>query len=672
MSRHEIATNARLAAVPTAPRVTEPQENGGPMRVAFTSVARLPIVFRVIPRKFVMFSGAAALVVATAAPAWTAPKPASTATPLTAAAPAPTLAIDQVHAGQKAVVRTVFQGSKVEQFDAEIVGVLHNGRAEGDMILARATSERVIHTGIAQGMSGSPVYVDGKMIGALSSGWQFAKEPLFGITPIGEMLPLLDQPSVDLTGATAGPSGADVGGLSTGVRFGEFRWSDPPQASELAEPAGGARSATPALGLEPLGIPLACDGLSSAAFEFARQALAPLKLAPVPGGRAPDGGPPAASLEPGSAVAVDLLRGDLQFSAIGTATWVDHGRVLAFGHPFFQSGDVRLPLATAEIATIVPSEAISFKVGMRGATVGAIQQDRRSGIAGTLGPAPRMLPLAVTVRERPKPQSFRFETVEDRNLAPVLIAIASLNSVLESGGSGANQTLRWTLTLHRHGGSPLVMSDIATGDAPATDLATGILSPVRFLFANPYGALALDSVTVAVDVEPGRAQWTLRNARVLDGSVRPGGSVRVECELERWHGGRELRVITTQVPEELPDGRYVLWVGGGQELMHYEGQRLPGRYRPVSLEDAWNRLRQVRPSDALFASLFARAPEVTTEGRDYPELPASALPLLASGSSSGDRSRRGELDNVDEKRFPLGGQVHGEIVLPVDVDSQAP
>src|SRR5439155_13491283 len=132
-----------------------------------------------------------------------------------------TLPIDQVHAGQKAVVRTVFQGSKVEEFEAEIVGVLHNGRADGDLILGRATSERVIRTGIAQGMSGSPVYVDGKMIGALSSGWQFSKEPLFGITPIREMLPLLDQPSVELSGATAGPSGADVGGLSTDVRFGE-------------------------------------------------------------------------------------------------------------------------------------------------------------------------------------------------------------------------------------------------------------------------------------------------------------------------------------------------------------------------------------------------------------------------------------------------------------------
>src|SRR5438105_15351643 len=131
-------------------------------------------------------------------------------------------------------------------------------------------------------------------------------------------------------------------------------------------------------------------------------------------------------------------------------------------------------------------------------------------------------------------------------------------------------------------------------------------------------------------------------------------------------------MATLEVPEELPDGRYVLWIGGGGELMRYEAQRLPGEYRPVSLEDAWRRLAQSKPSDALYLVLFARAPEVTTGGSDYPELPESAVPLMSSESSSGDVSRRGDLAKFSEQRVGLPGQVRGEILLPVDVDSAAP
>ncbi len=599
----------------------------------------------------------------------------ATAAPVRAAPatrPVETWPVDSVRAGQQAIVRTVFQGSTVEAFDAEILGVIHNGHADGDLIVARATSERVVRTGIAQGMSGSPVYVGGRLIGALSSGWQFSKEPLFGITPIGEMLDIVHRTPVSPSGPSSGPSGAEATAMIalTGPPpvFGVFRWDDDAPVASVAD----AASAVPPTGLTPLGVPLACDGLAPAAFEFARQRLAPLQLSAVPGGRAAGGGPTAASLEAGSAVAVDLMRGDLQFSAIGTATWVEGGKVLAFGHPFFQSGDVRLPLATAEIATIVPSTAISFKLGMRGRTIGAIQQDRRAGIAGTIGASPHMLPLSIAIHGDGPPQSFHFETLEDRNLAPVLVSVAALNSIMQSGGGGTNQTLRWTLTLHRHGMAALALHDIVAGESPPSELANAVLAPIRFLMGNPYAPLTLDSLAIAIDSAPGRAQWTLRNARVLDAQVRPGGRVRVACDLERWRGGRETRVFSVEVPEELPEGRYALWIGGGQELMRYEAQRLPGRYRPVSLDDAWRRLRDVRPADALYVALFARAPEVTTHGRDYPELPESALPLLASETSSGDASRRGELAKFDEQRYALGGLVHGELVLPVDVDAQAP
>jgi hypothetical protein len=598
---------------------------------------------------------------------------------VTAAPPAvPTLDVEGLRPGQKAVVRTVFEGDRIEEFDAEIVGVLRGGRVEGDMILARATSERVVRGGVAAGMSGSPVYVDGKLIGALSSGWAFSREPLFGVTPIRDMLEVLDLPNRARTGGSAGPSGADLQSYG-GARFGEFRWDDgapdgglEPVTQGARMPAA-ARGPEAATGMTPLRIPLACSGLNSLALEPLARELEALGFAVVPGGRAPAGGPSADALVPGAAVAVDVLRGDLLLSAIGTVTYRDGDRVLIFGHPFFQSGEVRLPLSTASITTVVSSQMSSFKLGVTGRQAGTVTQDRRAAVAGVIGGAPRLLPIAVAVGGTGRGlQRFRFESIEDRALAPQLVTVATINSLLESGGAGANQTVRWKLEVHRRGALPLVLSDLAGGDAPVVELGAALAAPLRFLFNNPFERLSLDSVRVTLEVEPGREQWTLRGARVLDAAVRPGGRVRVRCDLERWHGERETRELDLAMPEEVPEGRYLLWIGGGPELTRYEASRLPWRYRPTSLDDAWRRLSATRSGDALYLALYARAPEVTSEGRDYPELPVSALALLAGGQGAGDAARRGDAARLDERRVPLGGQVRGELQLQVAVDPAAP
>jgi hypothetical protein len=595
--------------------------------------------------------------------------------PATAGAAAPlTLAPEQLRPGDQAIVRTVFRGDSIEEFPAEIVGVLSGGRVDGQTILARATSERLRQAGVAQGMSGSPVYVDGRLIGALASSWPYSREPLFGITPIREMLGLLDQPASSASGPSGGAAGVELTSFPDGVQFGEFRWEE----SALTGPAPGsaavgARRETPASALVSLAVPLACGGLAPAALAAAQQWLGPLGFTAVPGGSTPDGGPDAASLEPGSSVAVELMRGDLQVSAIGTLTWRDGDRILLFGHPFFQSGDVRLPLSTARITTVVASDYVSFKVGSRGREVGVVTQDRRSGVSGLIGPRVPLLPLAVHIEgARSKTQHFRFEVVEDRLLVAQLAGLATLNGLLESGGTGPGQTLAWTLTLHRHDAPALVLRDLTAGESPTGEAAGAINGPLAFLFGNPFERLRLDSIEVAIQVSPGRRLSSLRSARLLDAAVRPGGRARVECQVERWRGPTETRVIEVPVAAELPDGRYGLWVGGGAELSRYEATRFPARYRPTSLDDAWRRLGGRRASDALYAVVVAVAPAVTAAGRDYPELPGSAAAVLSSGLAAGDAARRAEATLLDETRLPFGDVTRGELLLVLTVDSKAP
>ena len=581
----------------------------------------------------------------------------------------PILAASELHAGQHAVVRTVFAGDSIETFDATILGVLAGGRTEGDMILARATSERVIQSGVAEGMSGSPVYVNGKLIGALSSGWSFSKEPIFGITPIGDMLRVLDAPESEHPEGTAGPIGVDPL-PSPAPRYHGFAWSD--------DSLGAAVPPATAVAPHALRLPLAAGGLASGALEPLRDLFAASGFTVTPGGRAPQPASAAAvtkaraAMQAGSPVSVDVMRGDVNLSAIGTVTYRDGDRVLIFGHPFFQSGEVRLPLSTADIVGILPSLSNSFKLGEPGIPVGTATQDRRAAVAGRLGAVPALLPIRVVVESQGLPvQRFHFESIEDRGLIPQLLSTALVNSIMESGGGGAQQSARWTLDLW-HGGQVLHLSDAVAGESPMSDIVAAVVSPLRFIYNNPFQRVRLDSVTIRAQIQPGRAQWVLRAATLGAPSVRPGGLLRVTAEVEPWRGLRETRALDLRVPHDLPDGKYVLWLGGGNEADRYTAVRLPGRYRPTSLADAWRRLGGVRTSDALHAMLWARAPEVTTDGEDYPELPPSALAVLAPPQSAGDHVRRGDWALAAEEFTTFPGVMRGELLIEVNVDSKAP
>ena len=216
------------------------------------------------------------------------------------------------------------------------------------------------------------------------------------------------------------------------------------------------------------------------------------------------------------------------------------------------------------------------------------------------------------------------------------------------------------------------MSDVVAGESPPGEAGNALVSPLRFLANNPYERLALDSVSVRLELSPGRQQWALRGVQLLSASVRPGDRARVRCELEAWHGARRQVELELPVPEEVPEGRYTLFVGGGAELSRLEALRLPGRFRPVSLDDAFARFAAIRRNDALYAVLVARAPEVTRSGRDYPELPLSALALLASGQSAGDDSRRGDRALLSEIREGVPGMLRGEVQLELAVDPRTP
>ncbi|MGH7724779.1 MAG: SpoIVB peptidase S55 domain-containing protein [Candidatus Eiseniibacteriota bacterium] len=591
------------------------------------------------------------------APAATVPR---AGTPTVTAAPDPAsldrerfLPARELRPGQRAICRTVFQGRTVEDFELEIVGVLPGGRAEGDMILARATSDRLKHDGIAAGMSGSPVYVDGKLIGALAFSWPFSRDPLCGITPIAEMLDVLAHPAASPVGAFEDSS------AWTAPEVEPTRTSADPRAA-----TGNAWTRIRA--------PLVVGGLS----EPARALLAPfaeehgfMMVQGGAGGSSTTATATAAEREalvPGAAISVDLLRGDANISGIGTLTYRDRERVIAFGHPFFQTGDVEYPLSLADITTIIASDLSSFKVGTPAEKLGVITQDRRAGIAGHLGGTPaRMLPLTVKVHGLGIEETYRFEVLRHRLLAPQLTQVAAFSALTARGSVVPEATWRYRATLSAKGRPPIVLEDVATGAGIASANTLG--GPLTLLLNNPFGPWIADSLSLDLTLASGLSRTTVWSATAEPKFVKPGGTVRVEAELKDLRGSVSTVPFELVVPANQPEGRLVLAIGGGPDLDRQELPRLPGRHRASSLDQLVERLEDRRRADHVYATLYGPGIEATLDGEPYPELPSFAQRLIASDRATRPTEPWGRLDRVAEAKHTVGAPVAGVVTITLEV-----
>jgi len=561
------------------------------------------------------------------------------------------IGIDEIKPGQKATCRTVFEGRTIEEFTLEIAGVVKGGKADGDMILARAEGPRLAHDGIAAGMSGSPIYIDGRLAGALAFGWPFSRDALCGITPIADMLDVMAQPDGTPTGEfTSGP-GLTVRGTKS-ESAGLERLRTPLMAGGLS-PAARAWLAPWA---EENGFLLAAGGVGSASSPAGLTAHAALEAA-------------RAALVPGAAVSVDLMRGDMNLSAIGTLTWRDGDKVAAFGHPFFQTGPVAYPLGLADIVTIVASDLNSFKMGSPAEQVGVITQDRRAAIAGHLGDIPHMLPLTVSVHRPEGSETYRYEILRSRLLAPTLAGLGVVGALTTRGGSAPEATWRWRARLVAPGVQPLVMADIATGQL--TGASTQLSVPLGLLLNNPFAAYDADSLTFDVDITPGISRAQVVSASIDPRVIEPGGTAHVTAELRDYRGASSFVNFDLTVPEAQPEGRLIVAVAGGPELDRQEAPRLPGRFRVSSLPELVERLAERRSDDRVYAALYGPGVEASQGSAEQPQLPVFAQRLLASDRANRPDDPFGNLARLAQSEKVVGAPVDGLLTLALDVRMQS-
>ena len=564
--------------------------------------------------------------------------------PLFAQAPA-TMGVGEIRAGMKGYGKTVFQGGKIERFEFEVLGVQKNAAPGRSRIMFRASGGPLAETGVLAGMSGSPCYIDGKLIGALSTGISFEKEPIGGITPIAEMLdqlrdipdlapsrtplilPKLEPPKV-LKSALLGQM------LDFKTLLGE-----------------GAEATTMAL----VGSPLGAE---------AQKLWSGLPVTFAAGPTLSGGRDEASPLEPGGMAAIMLMQGDLDLAASGTITYVSGKRVLMFGHQLFNLGPVDLPLWSATVATTVANYQSSFKLAMPVAPIGALRLDRNSGVAGILGAEARMVPMRIGLNLGGKRTlNFRFEIMDHPVATPALAATAVAQTLdAHTRGLGL-QSLSLQGNIKLTGQAPIQI-DYVMADLNPGRMAQYVGAMLQALCLNPFEKPAFEGISLTIKAEERLDLTGIAAVRLLKARAKRGEVLPVLVTLQNIQGVRETATFNIQVPYSAAKGKATLMVGDGYSLMAADPDE---RVMEVAnLGDMVRILNGALRNNHAYALLVQSQPGAGLRGSRIEGIPPTVASLVGGdGASSENRLQR---RIVGRAVLPLEREVRGLSQLEVEIE----
>ena len=520
--------------------------------------------------------------------------------------------------GMRGIGMTVFQGTAIDTFGVEILGVAQNGLGpKRDLILARLSGGPLEETGIIAGMSGSPVYIDGRLVGAVAYGWAFSKAPICGITPIGEMLEVMARP------LEPGPKMATPRTDAHGTGM-----------TQVSNTAIFTTAGLHAEHLAPLATPVSLSGLTPAAAAHVGEVLAPYGLAvqTAPGGTSADS---TKGLEPGGAMGVQFISGDMSATGIGTVTYVEDNRVVAFGHRLGLAGAIEMPMTGVFIHEVIPNQVFSFKLGAATQRVGTVRQDRAAAIAGLVGSAPAMLPVTVSVSSPQQTRRFFFELLRHRELTSRLAGAVLIGSLEAAEKLAGDATLDLAGTVLLAGGEQLRWSQVFGGPGAILRAARTAAVPLELLTRSEVADVELDSVHFAVKVREQVQTATIDRLRVPEAKLRSGQPFQLEVILQPYRGDRERVRFEMEVPAGLTPGPMRLRVGGGEASRGWEQKRRPDAIKPRNLLQLLRELEVVERNDDLVVELYRDDASVSVDGRELPGLPPSVRRVFGDASSSG-------------------------------------
>lgn len=569
----------------------------------------------------------------------------------------PTIPVSQIHAGMRGVAYTVFEGIKPEPMDVEVLGVLHNVNGpKGDIILIRLHGQKVEYTGVVAGMSGSPVYLDGKLAGALAFRiGEFSKEPIAGVTPIADMLEInaLDKSPSEQTSAKPGLANTAT------------KTSGPGVGPSLAGSTQDFASM-----LKPIETPLVFNGFSEDAVKQFAPQFASAGIMPVMGAGSVGNEKQPEPLEPGSAVSAILVRGDMDIAATCSVTYIDPQRLLACGHPLLQFGSVDLPMNKAQVLATLPSPLNAFKIVNTTEQAGTFVQDRHTGILGVFNKQPDMIPVTLTIHGGATTKEFHYEVLNNPRLSPVAMMATVFNALHGMNEYGEEITYRLNGTIDVKGFPAVSLKNMfvpAENGQPAA-MAAALSLGDRFgrIYDNPYNAPAVKDVRLDFDLVRERRLARLESARTDVSEVRPGDEVIVETVLAPYRGERVVRQIPVKIPTSASKGTLRILVSDGETLDRVSRTN-PAFGKRLDLASTIALLNKEHANNSLYVSLLEADPEARVADKVMPTLPISVMNVMEGMRGNQEMIVSNE-SNVDETATPpLDYVVSGAQLLTVTV-----
>jgi hypothetical protein len=575
----------------------------------------------------------------------------------------PTIPVDQIHAGMRGYALTVFEGIKPESMDVEVLGILHNTNGpKGDVILVRLHGAKVEYTGVVAGMSGSPVYLNGKLAGALAFRiGEFSKEPIGGVTPIADMLEInaLDKAPAEEAAATK-PGLSNVAGKTAA----------PGDAGVLPESAQSDAPQNFSNYLKPIAAPLIFNGFSEDTVQRFAAQFASAGVVPVMGAGSVSEEKQPEPLVAGSAVSAILVRGDMDIAATCTVTYIDPQRLLACGHPLLQFGSVDLPMNKAQVLATLPSPLNAFKIVNTTEQAGVFVQDRHTGILGVFDKQADMIPVTLTIHGGSGVKVFHYEVLNNPRLSPVAMMATVFNALHGVNEYGEEITYRLNGSIDVKGFPEVGLRNMfvptESGQPAAMAAATSLGERFGRIYDNPYNAPAVNSVKLDFDLVRERRWARLESARTDVSEVRPGDEIIVETVLAPYRGERVVHQIPVKIPTSASKGTLRILVSDGETLDHV-GRGNPAFGRSLDLASTIALLNKEHANNRLYVSLLEADPEARVADKVMPTLPISVMNIMDGMRGNQEMIVSGE-SSVDETATPpLDYVVSGAQLLTVTV-----
>lgn len=572
------------------------------------------------------------------------------------------LPVDQIEAGMKGKGRSVFLGDTIEEFDVEVIGVMRNIQPKKDLIVVRISGGSIEDAGVMEGMSGSPVYIDGKLIGALSySLGSFVKEPIALVTPINEMMAIPDKVSAKSSFTPQIPIKKH---LSLDELFSIYEshfYQDPTVIN-------GDRT------FSPISIPLVFSGFSPRVFERAKHFFSKLGFSPMSigiSGQSQEGLTiPDLSLKGGDSVGAQLVTGDLNVSGVGTVTYVDGNRVLAWGHPWFNLGTVDYTMTKANVMTIVPKLDISHKLTGTEIPVGKFSQDRLPGLYGELGQVPDLIPLNITMRTAEKEKKYTVNITDDKILTPALINMVVSSLILSEERAIGDLSLDFNGDIYMDNGMSVHLEDLFSGnfDVASTDLSSLVAAVVFFLKSNEFRDLSIHRIDLTIMPTEDIRYAQLEKVWLDKYDASPGEIIHIKVYTRTFRGESAVWEGGIPVPH-LPKGsEFYLAIADAASLQQLEATQYKRQpFVPRNIEHVIRLLNNLRKNNRIYFKILASKPGLFLRGEEMPNLPPSMKSMFASPRAASSDPTELDKSTLGQLQQPVPFVFKGATLIPIKI-----